>query len=256
MAFGRKGREEERKRESGRERERRREKREEGRRERKQRDRLATGERAAAEAKKERKATRTERRRRDDGETTTTGRTGRGDGRSAVQSPHPPALSRARAHAPRLASIVPCGSDGKSDENSARMSPAWGVAGRGFFSLGLVQQAKEAKSSSHLRPPRAHSRYVLGRERSHGDDGRRARSTDAADRDGLEGGEGSHDERGEAKGEGGRRVGDSKKEKESGASTVQPRLFSPDLDLDLDLDLRSSLFFFSRARAAAEITQI
>ena len=49
---------------------------------------------------------------------------------------------------------------------------------------------------------------------------------------------------------------ESKKEKESGASTVEPRLFfSPDLDLDLDLDLRSSLFFFSRARAAAEITQ-
>ena len=71
MAFGRKGREEERVGKGKREKkgeERGRKNREEGRRERKQRDRLVTGERAAAEAKKERKATRTERRRRDDGE--------------------------------------------------------------------------------------------------------------------------------------------------------------------------------------------
>ena len=49
---------------------------------------------------------------------------------------------------------------------------------------------------------------------------------------------------------------ESKKEKESGPHQFNRAFFfSPDLDLDLDLDLRSSLFFFSRARAAAEITQ-
>ena len=68
-----------------------------------------------------------------------------------------------------------------------------GGRGEGVGSSSLIKQKQEerknkTKNSILLLSP---LRDVLGGEGGHGDDGRRA-TTDAADHDGLEGGEGRH----------------------------------------------------------------
>ena len=93
---------------------------------------------------------------------------------------------------------------GRMRRRKARESACTG-GGRGslFQSSPQLEEEEEEERKIISSPPpspralaRATSRYVLGGERSHGDDGRRARGTDAADRDGLEGGEGGHGGRG------------------------------------------------------------